>query len=104
MPDQDRQEALDVLDDALQWELAPHRWVEIEQLVAVLAQALTAGDDVTFRQAVYDLELLGPVRAASADNPPSERAGGRVRERINELIRTIARPDPRTPLGSGRGG
>jgi hypothetical protein len=102
--DQDRQDALDVLDDTLLWELSPGRWSEIEQVVARMTRALAEGDDVSFQEDVYHLELLGPVRAASAGNPPPERAGARVRERINELVRSLTGPDRGRPAGGGRPG
>jgi hypothetical protein len=104
--DDDRQDALDVLDDALFWQLPPGRWVEIERVVRALDQALTNEDDASFRRATADLELLGPVRAASAENPPSgpspEPARGLVRERINELVRSLVRPQGGARPTSGR--
>jgi hypothetical protein len=102
----DRQDALDVLDDALLWQLPPGRWVEIERAVEALVQALANGDDASFRQATADLELLGPVRAASAEKPPSgpspEPAREPVRERINELVRSLVRPQGGVRPASGR--
>ena len=101
MQDDDRQDALDVLGDALRWQLPSSRWSEIERVVQALAEALADDDYPAIRQAVAELELLGPVRAASAANPPSgpsrQPARDPVRERINELVRSLTRP-PQAPL------
>lgn len=92
----DLQDALDVLRHAGGWQLPPGRWVEVERQLHALRLALANSDGGAFRRATAELELLGPVRAASAQNPPREPAGERVRERIAELIHTLtpARPIP----------
>ncbi|MCO1655628.1 CATRA system-associated protein [Pseudonocardia humida] len=103
MLDDDRRDALDVLADSLHWHLSAGRWIEVEQLVRTMARALADGDERSFRRATADLELLGPVRAASAESPPREPAGERVRERINELITSLVGPRPEHPPADDRG-
>jgi hypothetical protein len=90
----DLQDALEVLQSARYWHLPAARWVEVERPVDALTRAFAADDDKAFRRATTELELLGPVRAASAADPPREPAGERIRERIVELIHTLAIPRP----------
>lgn len=82
-------DAVDVLRDALVWRLTEGHWVAVGRAVDSLATALAAKDAEAFREAVYDLELAGPVRAVSAQTPPTDLAPVVVRERINELIHTL---------------
>jgi hypothetical protein len=85
-----------VLRDVLLWRLAPRGWDEVDIHVTAMAQALAGGDDDGFQRAAAELELAGPVRVASAEDPPSEPPGPRVRERISRLIFVLgaARPEP----------
>jgi hypothetical protein len=98
MEDDLRDDAVDVLRDALVWRLTTGQWTAVTQAVDVLAAALVAGDASLFREALYDLELAGPVRATRIEDaevlPPPEP----VRERVNELIHTLdGRPvDPQS--------
>ncbi len=94
MHDDEHQYAMDVLGDALCWQLPPGRWDAVGAVVDTMAEALTRGADTPFRQSVTDLELLGPVRGFSAQNPPREPAVDRVRERINELLHTLGQARP----------
>ena len=103
MLDGDRQDALDVLGDCVLWHLPAHRWDEIEQVVREMERALARGDAAAFRRAAADLELLGPVRGASAESPPPEPAQERVRERVNQLITSLLGPRPEQPPPDDRG-
>jgi hypothetical protein len=90
--EEDRQDAVDVLHDALEWNLVPDRWRLVEQAVGELTVALAAGDEPGFRRAVSDVELAGPVRAVTARTPPKADPGPTptpLRERINELIHQL---------------
>lgn len=92
---QTREDALDVLQDALAWELAAGCWKVVAQTVDALGAALVASNTAAFREAVCDLERASPYRATpfgeeSTVSPPDEQ----VRERINELIHSLE--DPRT--------
>jgi hypothetical protein len=88
-----RDDALDVLRVTLVWRWTEGRWRMVAQAADALAAALAAGDDAACRAAVHDLALAGPVRAVSAENPPTEPAPDPVRERVNELIHTLGRQD-----------
>ena len=62
-----RADALDVLQDVLQWRLTAARWATVRGALAAMRAAYDAGDVGALREAVYDLELAGPVRANSLD-------------------------------------
>ncbi len=82
-------EALEVLRDAASWHLTGSRWRVVSAAVTALADARRAGDVVAFRRAIYDLELAGPVRGRSADDPPPAEVPPLVREEITDLILTL---------------
>jgi hypothetical protein len=54
-----------------------------------MVKALAREDAHAFRHAESDLEMAGPVRARSAEDPPKDPVPVLVRERINELIHTL---------------
>ena len=60
-----RADALDVLQDVLQWRLTATRWATVRVALDAMRAAYDAGDVDALREAVYDLELAGPVRANS---------------------------------------
>ena len=107
MNDDDCQDALDVLGDALRWQLPAARWRQVDDAVLAMAEALARDDEEAFRRATSDLELAGPVRAVSAQQPAEDPETVPVRERINEMIHTLtgptapARPQPDGPATAG---
>ena len=60
-----RSDALDVLKDVVQWRLTATRWATVRGALDAMRAAYGAGDADALREAVYDLELAGPVRANS---------------------------------------
>jgi len=84
-----REDAVDVLRDALAWRLEPARWAVVAAAVDALTGALQAGDVDAVRAAVYELELAGPVRAGGFGETPVVEAPVPVREEINELIHAL---------------
>jgi CATRA-associated small protein len=60
-----RADALDVLQDVVQWRLTAPRWATVRSALEAMRAAYDAGDVDTLRDAVSDLELAGPVRANS---------------------------------------
>lgn len=87
-------DALDVLRDALQWQLTEARWAAVRPVVDELAAAVRDGRVDVARAAIADLELLGPVRAKRFDDSPTVPPPEPVREEINELVDTL---DGRVP-------
>jgi hypothetical protein len=105
--DDDRQDALDVLESALHWQLPTSRWRGVDEALTAMAEALARDDAAAFRRVESDLELAGPVRAVSAQHPPKDPVPEPVRERINELIHTLggaAEPNRRQPDGPAAAG
>jgi len=98
MEDDLREDAVDVLRDALVWRLEDGQWRAVAQAVDALVAALVAGDASSFREALYDLELAGPVRATRIEDAEALSPPEPVRERVNELIHTLdGRPaDPQS--------
>ena len=101
----DRPDAFEVLRKVLGWELTASRWDDVDGLVAALQDAFDSGDPEAFREATVELEYCGPVRAASAENPPPAPPGDRIRERVNHLIHALAaqrrKPGPSTSPARG---
>jgi hypothetical protein len=60
-----RADALDVLQDVIQWRLTATRWATVRGALDAMRAAYDAGEVDALREAVYDLELAGPVRANS---------------------------------------
>lgn len=81
--------ALDVLRDALLWRLTEARWGAVAEAVGALAASLRSRDVAAVRNAVYDLELVGPLRATGIGDDCTVPAPEPVLEEINELIHTV---------------
>lgn len=80
-------EALDVLSEALLWQLSESRWQKIEPVLAAMAAALQSGDTDALAAATADLELAGPLRIT-----PIGRAVGPtppVRDLLNKLVHAL---------------
>jgi hypothetical protein len=60
--EQSRAQAIEVLRDALGWELSAERWEQVEQIISATSSALAANDARFLRQALTELELYDPVR------------------------------------------
>ncbi len=102
MNDDDRQDALDVLGDALHWQLTDSRWRQVDDAVRAMAAALARDDVEAFRRAVADLELAGPVRAVGAEQPAEDPVKEPVLERMNEVVHTLTGPaKPARPQSDG---
>jgi CATRA-associated small protein len=81
-----RAEALDVVSDALQWQLAQTRWDAIEQILTEMGAALATGDADALAKATAELELAGPLRILRISATPIVAADPRVRDQLNQLV------------------
>jgi hypothetical protein len=81
-----RAEALDVLSDVRQWQLAGPRWQAIEQILDAMAAALEAGDVEALTAATADLELAGPLRIVRIAATPVTPPPVPIRDRLNRLV------------------
>lgn len=88
-----RQDALDVLRNALTWELPAQRWESVGRAVVELADALAADDEEAIGEAVLNLEQSGPVRGPRSMEGAS--APSEVRSRIVPLVDHLERSSAR---------
>lgn len=86
-----KDDAANVLQDALSWELSPARWEGISAILQALESDLAEQDIDAIADAVAQLELAGPVRLTSIGAPPVTPPPPKVRERINQLIHQLSR-------------
>lgn len=101
-----RAEALDVLSDALLWQLAEPRWQAVEQILVALDAAVASGDIDALAAATADLELAGPLRIIPIGPPPAGPTPA-ARDLLNKLVHslggvTAARQEPE-PQDTGAG-
>ncbi|GAA2592308.1 hypothetical protein GCM10010435_83810 [Winogradskya consettensis] len=97
-----RERALQVLQDALLWDLTVTQWTEVGYGLRRLRRACDAGDDRRQRDAVADLEVAGPHRVSGLEDAGRLPAPREVRERINELIHTLGPPVPSAQRAAGQ--
>jgi hypothetical protein len=104
--DETKADALDVLNDLLEWQLAAQRWERVERIVDALAEALAAGDADALREATAELEVAGPVRITRIGATPQIPAPERVRDVANHLVHVLggAPPPPVAPPTDSTGG
>jgi hypothetical protein len=86
-----KDDAVNVLQDALLWELSPSRWEGITAILQALETDLADEDVEALAEVVAQLELAGPVRITSIGAPPVAPPPPKVRERINHLIHRLSR-------------
>jgi hypothetical protein len=83
------QEALQVVEDAIAWELSPAHWEAIEPLLDALASALRSGDEAALISATTDLQLYSPVRIITLGSKSSVPPPPPVRYLLNTLVHSI---------------
>jgi hypothetical protein len=97
-----RAEALDVLSDAMCWQVSEARWGEITRALEAMVAALEGGDAAALAVATVDLELAGPLRITPIG--PAIGPTSAVRDLLNELVHSLGDVTPRRPDGSGEAG
>jgi hypothetical protein len=86
-----RNDALELLQEALEWVVSARRWTQIDELLIALRDSWFAGDGGRFRDVVGDLEVLSPLRANDAGRDSGTPPPEPVRDRINDTIHEIGR-------------
>lgn len=86
-----RDQALELLRDALEWNLPERRWWDVSGAISDMAVAVSAASANTLWRAVGSLDLCATTRVASrlGDTPPLP-APVAVRDRIADLIDALA--------------
>jgi hypothetical protein len=97
IPPSVRDEALDVIKDALRWQLAEARWQAIEQILGAMDAALESGDPQAVSAATVELEMAGPLRITRIGGTPVVSPPPPVRDRLNRLVFSLGgtTPEPR---------
>ena len=95
-------DALDVLQDLVLWELVPERWELVDRLLGRIGAAFVAGDADELREAVADLELSGPVRALRIGGTTVQGIPEPVLDRRNTLVHTLSQQRPKPPAEGRR--
>jgi len=93
--------ALDVLGDVPSWHLAPARWVQVREHLAMLDAAFDRRDVPAMCTAVTTLGSLGPVRLTRIGAVPIEPAPGHIRERVHRVVSLLDQPGS-TPAAERR--
>jgi hypothetical protein len=82
-------DALDVLQDLVLWELVPERWARVDSIIDRITVALAARDAGDLRDAVADLELSGPIRALRIGSTGERGIPEPVLDRRNSLVHAL---------------
>ncbi len=91
LDDENREDALDVLQDTSRWELTEHDWGLADQTVRLMLAALDAHDPVLFRKATDQLDAISPFRGKTAGTEPEVPAPEPTRDLINDTIHELGR-------------
>jgi hypothetical protein len=86
IPGDVRAEALDVVQDVIQWRLAEARWSAIEQTLTAMDTACQMGDREGLEAATVHLELAGPLRIVRIGATPILPPPPPIRDRLNRLV------------------
>jgi hypothetical protein len=90
-----RAEALDVISDALTWQLVDESWKAIERVLIAMDEALAADDSQALAAATADLELAGPVRITRIGSTPVVPPPQPVRDLLNRLVHSLGSTPPK---------
>jgi hypothetical protein len=83
------EDALAVLEDLLDWELAPPRWERAAGMLATISAALAADDPEALREAVADLELGGPTRILRIGSKTTTGIPDQILDLRNVLVHSL---------------
>jgi hypothetical protein len=89
MNDNQAREAVAVLRQVADWELAPARWDRVSGLLDAVQAALDSGDAEALAAAVIDLEMAGPVRIVRIGSGQPSAPPPPIRERLGLLIHSL---------------
>lgn len=95
--DETVQDAIDVLQDLVLWELTAQRWEHAARILDRIAAALSARDVEELRDAVAELELSGPVRLSRIGSALKTGIPQPVFDRRNTLVHALTAEQPMQP-------
>ena len=99
-----RASILRVLDYILQLELTQARWERVNGILAIAVEAAAAGDLGGLREAMDNLRTIGPVRVIRIGGAPVGPPPPKVREREEDLRRTVKAAAGRDDKDGGKDG
>jgi hypothetical protein len=88
-----RTEALEVLQDALEWTARPAAWLGIADIVRGMAAAIAAEDLDALAAFTADLELASPLRVIRMGDQGVEPIPRELNERVNHLVHSLKPAD-----------
>jgi hypothetical protein len=95
------QDAIDVLQDLVLWEMTAPRWEHVAEILARIEAAFVHGDADELREAVAELENSEPVRILPIGSKTVTGIPQPVLDRRNSLVHTLtakrAAEDSRDP-------
>jgi hypothetical protein len=92
------QDAVDVLQDLVRWEMTAPRWEHVAELLTRIDAAFARDDAGELRAAVAELEDSEPVRIVPIGSKPATGIPQPVLDRRNTLVHTLtAKRDKRDP-------
>jgi hypothetical protein len=97
-------DALDVLQDIVLWELTAPRWEQVGQILDRLGAAIAVADREGLRAAVADLELSGPTRALRIGGTGTRGIPEPVFDRRNNLVHSLGQEKAKPPAEGGSSG
>ena len=99
--DETIQDAVDVLQDLVLWEMSPQRWEHIAGVLQRIDSALAGRDPAELREAVTELEISGPARMLRIGTKQTTGIPPQVLERRNALVHSLTsgrRPEAATRM------
>ncbi|MFI9503368.1 CATRA system-associated protein [Nocardia sp. NPDC052566] len=96
LDEETKDNAIEVLDDLLKWHMISTRWDQVASAIDDLNQALGGRAAPAVREALIEIELLGPVRARRIGEEPRTPAPPVVRDRVNMMVHLLG-PDSASP-------
>lgn len=93
--DETVEDAVEVLEDLVLWELAPQRWAHVAEVLGWIDVAWAAGDGEGLRRAVAALIVSGPVRMMRIGSKNATGIPQPVLDRRNKLVHSLT--TSRTP-------
>lgn len=97
LDDETKDNAVEVLGDLLQWHMTTNRWDLMSSAIDDLSEALGGRTAPAVREALIEIELLGPVRARRIGEEPRTPAPAVLRDRVNRLVHSLG-PETNPPL------
>jgi hypothetical protein len=87
-------EALEAVQDALQWQLAESRWQAIEEILTTMETAFINGDREALEAATVHLEMAGPLRITRIGATPIVPPPPPILLQLNHLVLSLGGATP----------